>query len=266
MVRADAGRRRDHPRSRGVYRHAEVHHRRVEGSSPLARGLRIVDKIKPALTRDHPRSRGVYPSPAAIATPAPGSSPLARGLRRPGSRSRGFVRIIPARAGFTVRGPLQRRSHEDHPRSRGVYAPPLQFPTVDAGSSPLARGLHPSVGRRRHHEGDHPRSRGVYGSQIHTWATMSGSSPLARGLLLLVNIAVCCIGIIPARAGFTRHHGWRRIHRPDHPRSRGVYRLTLRPGVRMSGSSPLARGLQRGNRPGRHPRRIIPARAGFTCP
>ena len=174
----------------------------------------------------------------------------------------------------------------DHPRSRGVYSRGKRAAMMRCGSSPLARGLRgflfsgvrgiriiparagftsPSA-TASGHPGDHPRSRGVYGSQIHTWATMSGSSPLARGLLLLVNIAVCCIGIIPARAGFTRHHGWRRIHRPDHPRSRGVYRLTLRPGVRMSGSSPLARGLQRGNRPGRHPRRIIPARAGFTCP
>ena len=53
---------------------------------------------------------------------------------------------------------------------------------------------------------------------------------------------------------------------PDHPRSRGVYSPT-RPGWEpFAGSSPLARGLPRGDlmSPGRL--RIIPARAGFTPP
>ena len=51
----------------------------------------------------------------------------------------------------------------------------------------------------------------------------------------------------------------------DHPRSRGVYiwfRFVVAP---SSGSSPLARGLRRGGRPGRRGRGIIPARAGFTA-
>ena len=91
----------DHPRSRGVYHPVPPGGLPVEGSSPLARGLRrcgprpsarcriiparagftIVDKIKPALTRDHPRSRGVY-------VPGGAESVQSRG-------------IIPARAGFT---------------------------------------------------------------------------------------------------------------------------------------------------------------------
>ena len=56
------------------------------------------------------------------------------------------------------------------------------------------------------------------------------------------------------------------IHRriPDHPRSRGVYVIveTLDSGVR--GSSPLARGLLAAEPGEVLPRRIIPARAGFT--
>ena len=72
------------------------------------------------------------------------------------------------------------------------------------------------------------------------------------------------MGIIPARAGFT-HSGtvccW---PRPDHPRSRGVYldREVLSRAV--SGSSPLARGLQHRVQPVLLHPRIIPARAGFT--
>ena len=70
----------DHPRSRGVYRPVSTLRERVEGSSPLARGLRHLcrlwgqeRRIIPAragftsrspsrgrCTGDHPRSRGVY--------------------------------------------------------------------------------------------------------------------------------------------------------------------------------------------------------------
>ena len=52
----------------------------------------------------------------------------------------------------------------------------------------------------------------------------------------------------------------------DHPRSRGVYRLTEAVRVFRRGSSPLARGLP--ERRGDYLRsiRIIPARAGFTRP
>ena len=51
------------------------------------------------------------------------------------------MRIIPARAGFTVTRETAAGTSKDHPRSRGVYA---AFPTrlgALLGSSPLARGL-----------------------------------------------------------------------------------------------------------------------------
>ena len=71
-------------------------------------------------------------------------------------------------------------------------------------------------------------------------------------------------GIIPARAGFTSpptrrgHTSW------DHPRSRGVYCRSKSLSMRMTGSSPLARGLRGLLGPCRRVVRIIPARAGFT--
>ena len=111
----------DHPRSRGVYPPTARHTPRTTGSSPLARGLRLLTAagttalgIIPAragftgslLVRgmgdpDHPRSRGVYADTVRLAMSTHGSSPLARGLR-PAPRTR----------------PL---GNPDHPRSRGVY-------------------------------------------------------------------------------------------------------------------------------------------------
>ena len=119
--RGRCGRRRDHPRSRGVYVTSAHVRRAPTGSSPLARGLRGgVERgpprqgIIPARAgftvtgggrgrddADHPRSRGVYEDLPLDTVVQWGSSPLARGLQA--SRLRGLIvgRIIPARAGFT---------------------------------------------------------------------------------------------------------------------------------------------------------------------
>ena len=71
-------------------------------------------------------------------------------------------------------------------------------------------------------------------------------------------------GIIPARAGFTRLYQVGHKRGPDHPRSRGVYRLPLPANVTNDGSSPLARGLRDWPYCNNQIYRIIPARAGFT--
>ena len=116
----------DHPRSRGVYSRPEIVLLTIEGSSPLARGLRwlrmgpfMMLRIIPARAGftfrprfrswspgDHPRSRGVYPSRPAPRISETGSSPLARGLLERRRQRLNINRIIPARAGFTslVRG------------------------------------------------------------------------------------------------------------------------------------------------------------------
>ena len=91
---------------------------------------------------------------------------------------------------------------------------------------------------------DHPRSRGVYGPV----QVRAGWRPR----------------IIPARAGFTPGRRRSPGRGSDHPRSRGVYAV-LPAGVQTgNGSSPLARGLQNEPSADTQPRRIIPARAGFT--
>ena len=151
----------DHPRSRGVYLRVRMAGGRGGGSSPLARGLlaqrlavagraRIIParagftSLRPTggcWPRDHPRSRGVYPGSARPHVVRRGSSPLARGLPGWVTMVPIAARIIPARAGFTVRAHLAAATARDHPRSRGVY-PLLPAPRrAGAGSSPLARGL-----------------------------------------------------------------------------------------------------------------------------
>ena len=254
----------DHPRSRGVYILRAVSARWPNGSSPLARGLRVDKKpaeatpgIIPARAgftrtrrgrahspRDHPRSRGVYQSSSEATIFVAGSSPLARGLLRAGRVFSQPEGIIPARAGFTRCASNARQQSSDHPRSRGVYIMTAVQIVVAWGSSPLARGLpwlDPYYGGQ---SGDHPRSRGVYYPFSSAHLVGRGSSPLARGLQFRGEDARDERRIIPARAGFTGRRRPRPCARADHPRSRGVYPL-----------GPIAPS---------GPRRIIPARAGFT--
>ena len=72
-------------------------------------------------------------------------------------------------------------------------------------------------------------------------------------------------GIIPARAGFTGQPSPCCTKSGDHPRSRGVYRVSRACESLYGGSSPLARGLRRLWASTQAGRRIIPARAGFTA-
>ena len=277
-------RRRDHPRSRGVYDTWTGSTPDGGGSSPLARGLRargivghVCARIIPARAgftddllvvqgdrEDHPRSRGVYDELTARGAIVEGSSPLARGLQPCGCGAGVSLGIIPARAGFTHRPLPAKRVRVDHPRSRGVYCVFISSVFVLVGSSPLARGLRshpsgtcgtagiiparagftPSDSRPRPGGPDHPRSRGVY-SMIDLINDMpEGSSPLARGLRDPRRRDRAGEGIIPARAGFTRSPVSARGCWGDHPRSRGVYTEGGDVSRAKMGSSPLARGLR----------------------
>ena len=173
-----------------------------------------------------------------------GSSPLARGLPHLIIQIPNHPGIIPARAGFTHTHFGEYSGVQDHPRSRGVYVFGSSNATIEAGSSPLARGLltvvkMPLVAARIiparagftymdtvgiNPGTDHPRSRGVYIAALRNEISSSGSSPLARGLHL-----------DPSHT--TAPNG-------DHPRSRGVYYRIDDSTVPIAGSSPLARGLR----------------------
>ena len=192
----------DHPRSRGVYPRLTVAVSARWGSSPLARGLRILELVGGVGGGIIPARAGFTTRPRRRECGSRGSSPLARGLPGCSPPGRSPSRIIPARAGFTPATPLSLASPPDHPRSRGVYVNTAPNPLILRGSSPLARGLRFATSptwrcpriiparagftfirpRRISSMTDHPRSRGVYWavatSSAHTW----GSSPLARGL------------------------------------------------------------------------------------
>ena len=93
---------------------------------------------------------------------------------------------------------------------------------------------------------------------------MAGSSPLARGLRPMFIFNLAFHRIIPARAGFTHGISPNAHDGSDHPRSRGVYTITISRRSRMRGSSPLARGLRTRTPESDAIAGIIPARAGFT--
>ena len=70
----------DHPRSRGVYRNAEIFFRESSGSSPLARGL-LQNLIHGRVNRRIiPARAGFTVLPIPVQYSSVGSSPLARGL------------------------------------------------------------------------------------------------------------------------------------------------------------------------------------------
>ena len=151
-----------HPRSRGEHLEFLAVEVTGLGSSPLARGTRIL----PPVTRDtvrliparagntppvdfdgseapaHPRSRGEHCGVINHALAFTGSSPLARGtlLRQLAGAVHG--RLIPARAGNTYVVDMSIVASAAHPRSRGEHLMVSHSPAAFCGSSPLARGPH----------------------------------------------------------------------------------------------------------------------------
>ena len=193
-----------------------------------------------------------------------GSSPLARGLHTTIRWVKGRVGIIPARAGFTCTAGSSPLARGSSPLARGLPLAWLGDHPV-AGIIPARAGFTTPPGQWSSGRTDHPRSRGVYRPSADAPTRTRGSSPLARGLPRGGLVLSESSRIIPARAGFTCATPSTVSTAGDHPRSRGVYPCPWDSASESSGSSPLARGLQKGFRwrvqvPG-----IIPARAGFTC-
>ena len=192
---------------------------------------------------DHPRSRGEYFRSQKDCSWITGSSPLSRGILVHFWTLRICFRIIPALAGNTLGAKKIVPGLRDHPRSRGEYSCLVRAGLVPRGSSPLSRGILPSIscgacspgiipalagntswGIRCPGRGpDHPRSRGEYRAATACGGTTPGSSPLSRGIRCRGCTRVAGTGIIPALAGNTI---WARIvtvYPRDHPRSRGEY-------------------------------------------
>ena len=110
----------------------------------------------------------------------------------------------------------------------------------------------------------HPRSRGEHWFTVSSLTCYLGSSPLARGTLSRHRAQLLKLGLIPARAGNTRHRDHSTPCPRAHPRSRGEHPSNPPQHFQIPGSSPLARGTLCGLPvvtlcPG-----LIPARAGNT--
>ena len=213
----------DHPRSRGVYVKEGSVYDVNSGSSPLARGLRIVNIPNLAEIRIIPARAGFTRRATESLLLGPGSSPLARGLLLHGAHSDLDLRIIPARAGFTACRLLVRGELWDHPRSRGVYVDEKATRRNTMGIIPARAGFTKPPRPCSSNPRDHPRSRGVYCRLKPTRKSLRGSSPLARGLRPPDRRLHRPRRIIPARAGFTTRPQSGTPQRTDHPRSRGVY-------------------------------------------
>ena len=274
--------RRAHPRSRGADLTAAAGEVLRQGSSPLARGGRPARPrcvtprgLIPARAgrtgahsahsrpgRAHPRSRGADAASPARNSRDTGSSPLARGGLWGEASRRRSPRLIPARAGRTVKRHCGVLSVGAHPRSRGADSRRRQEQCQFRGSSPLARGGHVGLQFRGGRDGliparagrtgyrsaaprtarAHPRSRGADPDRRVNRVLAGGSSPLARGGPRLRVSKRICRGLIPARAGRTAVTVTGSAGGPAHPRSRGAD-ISIRLSREASyGSSPLARG------------------------
>ena len=215
-----------------------------------------------------------------------GSSPRARGTRERRIELPAHRRIIPARAGNTSKLATIARAASDHPRARGEHVSLPHAACVCSGSSPRARGTPVQGDARAARERiiparagnttayaappaappDHPRARGehVHGYSSSGWC--GGSSPRARGTPTIYRRTTHNPRIIPARAGNTRAPSPAFPAVADHPRARGEHEGQTLEEIGAAGSSPRARGTLVLVAIGRPPPRIIPARAGNTCP
>ena len=274
----------DHPRSRGEYTTAPPRGTARFGSSPLSRGIPVLEIMSvPAV--------GIIPALAGNTKAAPvdtrrggGSSPLSRGIHYRDSWVCWCSGIIPALAGNTWTGGTIESKYTDHPRSRGEYTIEAAQENYDNGSSPLSRGILLTVTEKLIPEriipalagntssfaassasaSDHPRSRGEYPIKAIVCPAVTGSSPLSRGILDSTGSTCPTSRIIPALAGNTQRPRLRHQQRPDHPRSRGEYPRHMLIMFTFIGSSPLSRGIPPNSQQGCAPDRIIPALAGNT--
>ena len=161
-----------------------------------------------------------------------GSSPLVRGQRVHRYQLRRELRIIPARAGPTLRVIDVCGSTPDHPRSCGANGAHPTGQRLEPGSSPLVRGqpgrrpitldrtriiparAGPTAARTctTCRPTDHPRSCGANFAEAMREYRRLGSSPLVRG-----------------QRGHPCAHWWRWA---DHPRSCGANRKAVISGLR----------------------------------
>ena len=232
-----------HPRRRGEHFRQLANGGGDSGSSPQARGTRLVLLLRHAGQRFIPAGAGNTRRPAAPAPPdtvhprrrgehgfvqggveeVAGSSPQARGTLDVAEAGRAADRFIPAGAGNTFSNAFCVLRNAVHPRRRGEHAVRHTRYTVHAGSSPQARGTHQAQPAIDAHvrfipagagntcsrmtaprlSSVHPRRRGEHTGPMAYSLPGSGSSPQARGTRVPNTSLGAGAWFIPAGAGNT---------------------------------------------------------------
>ena len=174
-----------------------------------------------------------------------GSSPHARGTQQDVRRHRQLVRFIPACAGNAIVRRFDRSSGPVHPRMRGERQDNTSATIPNNGSSPHARGTHPT---RQKGRDVHRFIPACAGNALHASRTRprpNGSSPHARGTPVVAPVDHAAGRFIPACAGNAGSDFVEAFPVPVHPRMRGERQhVRLIYGGRR-GSSPHARGTLR---------------------
>ncbi|SUE26804.1 Domain of uncharacterised function (DUF2825) [Nocardia farcinica] len=254
---------RAHPRTRGEHDSPGRAGVQARGSSPHARGARVLLGAPPfgagliparagstlvysrpsRRIRAHPRTRGEHDTRGPPGRRDRGSSPHARGARDLDRREEFAHGLIPARAGSTAWPPAGRWCPRAHPRTRGEHCWASMCLRRYSGSSPHARGaprLRPRAARQTGLiparagstgrgprcgtcRGAHPRTRGEHRCCACVCIVGLGSSPHARGALDVAWTARTRPGLIPARAGSTCSRCRGRFPNGAHPRTRGEH-------------------------------------------
>ena len=185
-------------------------------------------RARPVCTRsrtDHPRACGANTVSAFDYPREDGSSPRVRGKLARSAQVGHGVRIIPARAGQTVRPVCAMPSSPDHPRACGANGHARDHPQRDLGSSPRVRG------KRTHATHQRVPARIIPARAGQTCRSYASARRSTR--------------IIPARAGQTARLRPKRSARPDHPRACGANSGVFTLSADISGSSPRVRGKLR---------------------
>ena len=213
-----------------------------------------------------------------------GSSPPGRGKLSFTANLLDLCRLIPARAGKTVRRMGWTWERAAHPRMGGENIPAKFRPSQEQASSPHGRGKllagpwAPTVNRLipawagktkltarpdpRYRA--HPRMGGENSSSTPCCISCTGSSPHGRGKLTAGCVGDRRSGLIPARAGKTAPCRSPNPANQAHPRAGGENALPVLLNMAGQGSSPRGRGKHLAAAHGSVVGRRIPAWAGKT--
>ena len=260
--------------------------RGVGGLIPARAGKTRRTTLAPGPPGAHPRACGENAWLNSSAVISPGSSPRVRGKRRQDRARRCNLRLIPARAGKTLRGPSTALWHPAHPRACGENRHECGDGEDLLGSSPRVRGKRSSIqascsssrliparaGKTKTSPQPgpggtaHPRACGENRRSCTRRPPEPGSSPRVRGKQRWRFRQCQHSRLIPARAGKMAAAAACSPARSAHPRACGENFSSPNVVVFGDGSSPRVRGkpgppVRNGSIEG-----LIPARAGKTGP